>query len=84
VKIVPNAVTNGAVSPTSAWCGTRPMITAVTATYSRALAAVPSTDAHPTFRSGLRTRAARYATAMGARVQAVLAWHHPAAAGQAR
>jgi len=27
--------------------------------------------------------AARYATATGARVQAVLAWHYPAAAGQA-
>src|SRR6516162_8872187 len=58
VKIVPNAVTNGAVLLTSAWCGTRPIMAAVTTTYSRALATVPSTDARPTFLRGLRTRLA--------------------------
>src|SRR5262252_9231861 len=54
-KIVPNAVTNGAVSLTSAWCGTRPMIAADTVMYSTALASVPSTDARPTFLRGSRT-----------------------------
>src|SRR6516225_10875815 len=58
VKIVPNAVTNGAVSLTSAWCGTRPMIAADTVMYSTALASVPSTDARPTFLPGSRTRLA--------------------------
>jgi len=58
VKIVPNASTNGAVLWTSAWCGTRPMITADTARYRIGLAAVPSSEARPTLTRGFFTRLA--------------------------
>ena len=41
------ALTNGAPLSISSWCGTRPITAAVTRTYNRAQAAVPSTEARP-------------------------------------
>ena len=57
-KIELNAVTNGAPLLTRAWCETRPITAAATARYTRALAAVPSSEARPTFRRGSLTRLA--------------------------
>ena len=57
-KIVSNALTNGAPLPTSPWCETRPITAADTARYAIALAAVPSSEARPTFRRGSLTRLA--------------------------
>src|SRR5271165_287992 len=57
-NIVPNASTNGAPLPTSAWCGTRPITAAATSRYKTALTPVPSTEARPTFLRGFLTRLA--------------------------
>ena len=62
-KIDSKALTNGEPLFTSAWCGTRPMTAAVTSTYRTALAAVPSSEARPTFCRGSFTRFAVIAAA---------------------